>query len=329
MRMRATIGAAACLLGLVAGCASRMSGNPVLEGWYADPDSAVLWSEGTGTSYWIYPTFSAPYDEQVFFDAFSSRDLVRWEKHERVLTAADVSWARRAMWAPCIAAKDGKFYLFFAANDIQRDGEIGGIGVAVGEEPAGPFRDLLGGPLVGSFHNGAQPIDQAVFRDPATGEWFMYYGGWGRCNVARLRPDFTGFVPFEDESVFREITPEGYVEGPTMVYREGKYYFMWSEGGWTGPDYRVAYAVSDSPVGPFKRSGVILSQDPGVATGAGHHSVLKVGRDEWVIVYHRRPLGRTDRNERVVCIDRLEFGEDGGIEAVRIGFEGVRATRAR
>ena len=65
-----------------------------------------------------------------------------------------------------------------------------------------------------------------------------------------------------------------------MLKRKGKYYFMWSEGGWGGPDYCVAYAIADSPFGPFKRVGKILQQDPEVATGAGHHSVIQVpGKD--------------------------------------------------
>jgi hypothetical protein len=102
---------------------------------------------------------------------------------------------------------------------------------------------------------------------------------------------------------------------------------MWSEGGWTGPDYSVAYAMGDSPLGPFTRIGKILQQDPRVATGAGHHSVLKVpGRDEWYIVYHRRPLGETDGNHRVVCIDRMEFDSDGRILPVKITNEGVAAV---
>lgn len=74
-----------------------------------------------------------------------------------------------------------------------------------------------------------------------------------------------------------------------MLRHRGKYYFMWSEGGWTGPDYCVAYAIADSPFGPFERIGKILEQDPAIARGAGHHSVIQVpGRDEWYIVYHRR-----------------------------------------
>ena len=109
-----------------------------------------------------------------------------------------------------------------------------------------------------------------------------------------------------------------------MLLKDGKYYFMWSEGGWTGPNYAVAYAIGTSPFGPFERVGKILQQDPAVATGAGHHSVLQAPRSgKWYIVYHRRPLGETDRNHRVVCIDELRFDDKGFVLPVVITKEGV------
>ena len=308
---------------LLAACASepepRLSGNPVFEGWYADPEGVVF-----GDEYWIYPTYSARYHEQVFFDAFSSPDLVTWTKHERILDATRVAWADSAMWAPAAIEKDGRYYFFFAANDIQSDEALGGIGVAVSDHPGGPFEDYLGRPLIDRFHHGAQPIDQFVFRDGE--EHYLFYGGWRHANVARLNEDFTGFLPFEDGGDFREITPEGYVEGPFMLKRDGRYYFMWSEGGWTNSSYRVAYAIADSPLGPFEREGIILEQDPEVATGAGHHSVVQVpGTDEWYMVYHRRPIPNEDRDHRVTAIDRMEFNEDGTIRPVVMTFEGVAA----
>jgi inosine-uridine nucleoside N-ribohydrolase len=293
------------------------SGNPILQGWYADPEATVF-----GNRYWIYPTWSAPYDQQLYFDAFSSPDLVQWTRHERILDNREVKWARRAMWAPAAVEREGRYYLFFGANDVHA-GEIGGIGVAVADQPQGPFKDLLGKPLVGEIVNGAQPIDQFVFRD-RDGQDYLLYGGWSHCNLARLKPDFTGLVPFPDGTIYKEITPEKYVEGPCMFIRKDRYYFMWSEGGWTGPNYSVAYAVGDSPLGPFQRVGRILQQDAAVATGAGHHSVLNVpGTDEWYIVYHRRPLGETDANHRVTCIDRMEFDDQGRILPVKITFTGV------
>ena len=294
------------------------SGNPIVKGWYADPEAAVF-----GKQYWIYPTYSAAYEEQVFFDAFSSTDLVHWKKHSRIVDTSSIKWAKRAVWAPAIIKKDRKYFLFFAANDIQNNNEYGGIGVAVSDKPEGPFRDYLGKPLIDKFHNGAQPIDQFVFKDK-DGKYYIIYGGWKHCNIARLKDDFTGFIPFEDGTVFKEITPDNYVEGPIMFIRKNKYYFMWSEGGWGGPNYSVAYAIADSPFGPFQRIDKILQQDSAVATGAGHHSVIRNPKDDsWYIVYHRRPLGETHHNHRATCIDRMYFDEKGFIKPVKISFEGV------
>ncbi|KYP15464.1 glycoside hydrolase family 43 protein [Flavihumibacter sp. CACIAM 22H1] len=301
---------------------SNFSGNPVFPGWYADPEAIIF-----DKTYWIYPTYSAPYEKQVFMDAFSSVDLQTWKKHARILDTSRVKWAKRAMWAPSIIQKDKRYYLFFAANDIQNNQEYGGIGVAVADHPAGPFTDHLGKPLIDKFYNGAQPIDQFVFRDD-DGQHYMYYGGWRHCNITRLNDDFSGFLPFEDGSVFKEITPENYVEGPFVFKRNGKYYFMWSEGGWTGPDYSVAYAIADSPTGPFKRIGKILQQDPAIATGAGHHSVIHhPGTDTYYIVYHRRPLTETDGNSRETCIDLMRFDKEGRILPVKITTGGVKKSR--
>lgn len=297
---------------------AQKAGNPVFKGWYADPEGAVFKNK-----YWIYPTYSAPYEKQVFMDAFSSTDLTHWTKHPKIIDTLSIKWAKRAMWAPSIIKKGSKYFLFFSANDIQNNNETGGIGVAVSNKPEGPFRDYLGKPLIDKFHNGAQPIDQFVFRD-TDGQHYIIYGGWRHCNIAKLQSNFKGFIPFDDGTTFKEITPKGYVEGPIMFRRNNKYYFMWSEGGWTGPDYRVAYAISDSPFGPFNRIGLILQQNPEIATGAGHHSVINVPKtDEWYIVYHRRPLNERDGNSRETCVDKMEFDSNGYIKPVVMTFEGV------
>ncbi|MDE3144379.1 MAG: glycoside hydrolase family 43 protein [Bacteroidota bacterium] len=294
------------------------SGNPIIKGWYADPEAAIF-----NKTYWVYPTYSDAYNKQVFFDAFSSTDLVHWTKHKNILDTAAIKWAKRAMWAPAIIEKDKRYYFFFGANDIQSNNEYGGIGVAIADKPEGPFKDYLGKPLIDKFYNGAQPIDQFVFHD-TDGAYYIIYGGWQHCNIAKLKNDFTGIIPMNDGTMFKEITPQHYVEGPFMFVRNNKYYFMWSEGGWTGPDYSVAYAVADSPFGPFERVGKILQQDSSIATGAGHHSVMHdTAKDLWYIVYHRRPLGETAANNRVTCIEQLFFDAKGFILPVKLSFEGV------
>lgn len=297
----------------------QMSGNPILEGWYADPEGILY-----GDTYWIYPTRSDLYENQYSLDCFSSPDLVNWTKHASILDTAEVKWAKIAMWAPAVLNKDGKYYIFFGANDVH-EGEIGGIGVAVSDRPEGPYKDLLGKPLINEIVNGAQPIDQYVFRD-TDGTYYMYYGGWRHCNMVKLNDDFTGLVPFDDGEIYKEITPENYVEGPFMFMKNGKYYFMWSEGGWGRPDYKVAYAIADSPFGPFNRIATILEQDPEIGTSAGHNSVIQIpGTEDYYIIYHRRPIGDTARDHRATCIDKMTFDENGFINPVKMTYEGVAA----
>ena len=320
------------------------SGNPIFPGWYADPEGIIFDNE-----YWIYPTYSDHFEFpdttigrsleqlamqknainkqyliQTFINAFSSNDLIEWKKHSHVLDIKDIEWASYSIWAPSIIRANNKYYLFFSANDIQSDTEIGGIGVAVSDHPAGPFTDAIGKPLINEFHNEAQPIDQFVFKDD-DGQHYMYYGGWRHCNVVKLSNDLLSLELFEDGELFKEITPDNYVEGPFVLKRKNRYYLMWSEGGWGGPNYRVAYAIGNSPLGPFKRIGTILEQDSMIARGAGHHSVLTIpNEDEHYIVYHRRPLNTDNPHHRETCIDRLTFDEDGFIDPVKMTFEGVK-----
>jgi beta-xylosidase len=325
---------------------SQASANLKAQGWYADPEIHIFAGQ-----YWIYPTSSSPepdpqkrsfnplqqklrsghvihpvYLLHTSLDALSSPDLVHWTKHKDVMHVKDVAWAAYAIWAPSSIELNGKYYLFFAANDIQKSDTFpGGIGEAVSDRPGGPFVDALGKPLIGEFHNGAQPIDPFVFKD-ADGTIYMYYGGQGHCNVAQLSPDLKRVVPMKDGSMYREITPEHYVEGPFVIKRKGVYYFMWSEGSWESATYGVAYAKSTSPTGPFVRVGKILQTDPAVANGPGHHSVLQIpGTDEWYIVYHRHPLGTTGANQRVLAIDRMNFVADGNIIPVKMTANGPGA----
>ncbi|KAI1500050.1 putative glycosyl hydrolase [Biscogniauxia marginata] len=294
------------------------AGNPFVRGWYADPDTEIY-----NGLFWVYPTASYEYEKQTYLDAFSSPDLIHWTKHPNILTTANVTWATKAVWAPAPIFRNRKYYLYFGANDIQEDeaanGVIGGIGVAIADKPEGPYVDAIGKPLIGDYHNGAQPIDQDVFIDDVDGQAYIYYGGHSHANVAKLNEDMISIGRFDNNTTFKEITPENYVEGSQMIKRNGVYYFMWSEGGWTGPDYSVSYAIADSPVGPFNRRDKILQQDSAVAKGSGHHGVIHIpDTDIWYIVYHRRPLSETDGNHRVLAYDRMYFNGDGTIAPVKM-----------
>jgi beta-xylosidase len=280
--------------------------NPIVEGWYADPEARFY--EGR---YYIYVTRSfTRYEDQMNLDAFSSDDLVHWEKHEGIIDMSGFPHITRAVWAPTIIEKNGKYYLIFASNDIHSDDEPGGLEIAVSDSPAGPFTAYLEHPLVERFVNGAQPIDAHLFKDD-DGTIYLYYGGWSHCNAAILNEEMTGFLPLPDGEYFKEITPPSYVEGPCMFRKGDDYYFMWSSGNWTDGTYHVAYAKSQSPLGPFTQSNVILERQEKVAEGPGHHGYLYLPeKDQWLIVYHRRYLGDTEAGHRVLCIDRMEWKKD-------------------
>jgi beta-xylosidase len=280
--------------------------NPIDTGWYADPEARFYEGE-----YWIYATRSRPYREQLNLDAFHSPDGKNWKKEEGIIDMTGFPHVWQAVWAPTIIEKGGKYYLIFATNDIQKDGEEGGLEIAVSEHPAGPFKSYTGKHLVGKFVNKAQPIDAHLFKDD-DGTVYLYYGGWGHCNLCRMNEEMTDLAPLPDGNLHREITPPDYVEGPCMLKKDGKYFFMWSVGGWGNDSYGVAYGVCDSPFGPFQKDAQILKTDYQVAKGPGHHGFLQDKDDpnQWYIVYHRRPLTENDCNSRQLCIDRLIFKGD-------------------
>lgn len=285
--------------------------NPLSPNWYADPEARIY----DGKAY-IYVTKSLPFRDQ------KNLDLVILHSGQAqvcpdILDMSTFPHVTHAVWAPTVIEKNGRYYLIFASNNIQRDGEPGGLEIAVSDDPAGPFRGYLGKPLVGRFVFGAQPIDAHLFKDD-DGTVYLYFGGWGHCVLARMNDEMDGLAPLENGEFFLEVTPEGYVEGPCMLKRKGQYYFMFSTGNWTDESYGVCACRCASPCGPFENPKKILFAQPPVADGPGHHGYLQTGEDEWKIVYHRRTVGDRDPNHRRLCVDDLYFDENGEMLPVKM-----------
>lgn len=276
--------------------------NPIVPGWYADPEARYY--EG---QYWVYVTKSfSDYGAQMNLDAFSSPDLIHWEKHPDIIDMSGFPYIYRAVWAPTIAVRNGKYYLIFASNDIQNNDQYGGLEIAVSDSPAGPFRALLGHPLVDKFVNFAQPIDAHLFTDD-DGTIYLYWGGWKHCNVAVMKEDMTGFIPFADGSLCKSITPNGYVEGPCMLKHNGVYHFMWSEGDWVNGSYHVCVSTTSSPL-DINPEGRVILESSDIANGPGHHGYVNIpGTDTWKIFYHRRIIGDLEAGHRVLCMDDINF----------------------
>mgnify|MGYP002724383790 FL=1 len=294
--------------------------NPVLEGYYADP--SIIFSQKE-QKYFLYPT-SDGFDNWggYYFKTFSSENLKDWKDEGIILDLKnDVPWAGRNAWAPAIIEKKTgrnsyKYYYYFTGAQK--------VGVAVADSPAGPFVDS-GKPLVDWKPEGinrGQEIDPEVFYDPVSKKNYLYWGN-GYLAVAELNKDMISLK----KKTLKVITPDNtFREGIVVFYRKGTYYFLWSENDTRSEDYRVRYGTSKSPTGPIEISedNLILSKDPenGIY-GTGHNSVLQIpGTDEWRIVYHRfnRPngikMGRAAGFHREVCIDVMEFNEDGSIKRV-------------
>ncbi|MDP4188542.1 MAG: family 43 glycosylhydrolase [Bacteroidota bacterium] len=308
----------------------EINNNPVLEGFYADPE--VLYSNKT-KKYYIYPT-SDGFDgwSGTYFKAFSSLNLKDWRDEGVILDLKkDVSWGKKYAWAPCIIEKkiNGKYkYFYYFVADKK-------VGVAVSDNPAGPFKDS-GRPVVDRKPAGqtrGQEIDPDVFMDPKTGKNYLYWGNTYMA-VAELNKDMLSIK----ENTVKVLTPaRSFGEATYVFYRNGKYYFLWSENDTRSENYCVKYGMSDSPTGPISipANNLVIAKDTAQHIyGTGHNSVLQIpGKDQWYIVYHRFSypngvkMGMPAGFYREVCIDKMEFNEDGTIKQVKPTHKGISAIK--
>ena len=310
----------------------KSSGNPVLDGYFADPD--ILYAEKTGKFY-MYPTSDGFRDwSGNYFQCFVSDNLKKWYGGDTILTLGkDVKWAHNNAWAPCIVEKkiNGKYQYFYYFTAQQK------IGVATSDNPDGPFKDS-GRPIVADRPEGinrGQVIDPDVFTDPATGKSYLYWGN-GFMAGAELNDDMTS-IKAETTTILRP--DKTFREGTYVFYRNGTYYFMWSEDDTRSPNYRVRYATSKSPLGEFtipQNNLVLVRDDKQGIYGTGHNAVIQLpGTDKWYIVYHRFmyhygiKMGRDAGWYRQVCIDELKFAEDGSIIQVKPTHKGIKAVKVK
>jgi beta-xylosidase len=276
-------------------------GESVIPGFHADPSLTVV-----GNRYVLATTTDGHVDWAAdSFRLFSSPDLLSWDDHGVILQlGVDVAWARERAWAPMYLEHRGRFLLYFSADD--------NIGVAVSDNPAGPFVDL-GRPLVARGAFSGRAIDPSVFVD-FDGQAYLLWGNTD-AHMVPLAEDLVSFEPAEVHTWH----PTGFREAPWLHRRGDQYYLSWSENDTREADYRVRYAVSSSPAGPWHDRGVLLQGDPerGIAA-TGHHSILqRPGLDDWIIAYHRFAIPDGDGFHREIAFDRLLHLDDGSIRPVR------------
>jgi xylan 1,4-beta-xylosidase len=287
-------------------------------GGYGDPlvlpngpdaaDPAVIHVDGR---YYLYPT-----TDKLRVECWSSADLSEWI-YEGVVwgPSPEGSWNDAKVWAPDVFHYNDQFYLYYTANNK--------IGVAVADDPTGPFIDFFDQPFIGSGFGGSlmPAIDAHVFLDD-DGRLYMYCTGYIPFSSIRVREmsDPLTLVGDWQYLISPKITSwEMFInEGPWMLKHEDIYYLMYSGSGANLPTYALGYATADNPMGPFVKfeGNPILSLDwDNEIYGPGHNSVARGVDGELLMFYHTK----TDAGigwDREIRINPIAFNDDGRIYVV-------------
>jgi hypothetical protein len=253
--------------------------------------------------------------------------------HGVALDIKDVPWAGRQMWAPDAAERNGKYYFYFPAKDKQ---DVFRIGVATGDNPAGPFK-AEPKPIDGSYS-----IDPAVFKD-TDGKFYMYFGGiWGgqlqrwssgsyqaedvypakdrpalSPKVARLADNMVSFAEASRDVVIRDEqgkpltagdNARRFFEASWLHKYNGTYYYSYS----TGDTHFIVYATGTSPYGPFTYKGKILEP---VLGWTNHHSIVEF-KGKWYLFYHDAQTSGGQTHLRNIKVTELRYRPDGSIEPI-------------
>jgi beta-xylosidase len=243
---------------------------------------------------------------------YSSADMVNWTDHGPVLRTTDFSWSSGDAWASQCVYDKGKFYWYISTSHKTKGGKA--VGVAVGDSPLGPFKDLRGEALITTDMTPKQgdfdDIDPTVYIDPK-GQAYMYWGN-GKCKYVKLTDDrmhFSGNIEYAAVPKFGEA--------PWLQQINRKYYLSYSS---SSPS-TIEYCTGDSPVGPWTYENRILNVVENCPTS---HQAISFFKGHWYLVYHNGALPGGNGFRRSVCIDEFVLGSDGKIPLVTPTREGVK-----
>jgi beta-xylosidase len=281
---------------------AKGQGNPIIPGYFADPTVKKF-----GDTYYIYATTDGNGGGFGPAQVWTSKDFKNW-------TLQDMNWpTTHHYWAPdATQGPDGKYYLYYC-----QPVEIFG---ASSETPVGPWTSLLpeGQPIVENFKvPNVITLDGQTFKDD-DGKYYMYWGTWGiypnhGSGVGLLNNDMKSFSKLAQ---IPNTDAKDFFEAPFVFKRKGIYYFTYSSGYCEDGTYRVQYATSTDPMGPFKygpNNPILSTNGDGTVHGPGHQSVLQQG-DDFYLIYHRHNNPHNDGGyHRQVAADKLLFDKDGNI----------------
>ncbi|HWA88201.1 MAG TPA: family 43 glycosylhydrolase [Opitutus sp.] len=273
---------------------------------YVYPSHDIIATPGKGRPGWFC---------MEDYHVFSSENLTDWQDHGVIVSQNAVDWVKPdsySMWAPDCVAKDGRYYFYFPA--LARVGRGFGIGVAIGDSPAGPFTPQPT-PI-----EGAHGIDPCVFID-RDGTAYLYYAA-RKIFVAKLKPNLLELDG--PPQALANLPAKGLIEGPFVFERNGIYYLTYPHAA--NRTERLEYATGRSPLGPFTPAGVLMDESPD-GCWTNHQSIVEF-HGQWYLFYHDKDLSPDFDKARSVRADRLSFNADGTIQKVIPTLRGVGVVAA-
>ena len=248
----------------------------------------------------------------------SSSDMKNWTDHGSVFRAAkDTSWAKKT-WAPAAIERNGKFYLYFGNGG-------GNIGVVAAENPAGPFKDVLGKPLIEHGTPGVQPAKNMWLFDPGVfidddGQAYIYVGGNGddHVRVAKLKKDM---VTLDGEVI--KMNAPNFFEATWVWKKNGVYYLSYSST--PKAEMRIDYMTSVKPTSGFTYRGIVGAQPP--INNNNNHAAEFEFKGRWYHVYHNRIVakeaGIPTGFRRNLAIEEMSYEKNGDVKKVEYTTDGV------
>ena len=297
-------------------------GNPIVRDRYtADPAPLVV-----GDTLYLYVGHDKAAGDQMFniteWLAYSTKDMIHWTAHGPIMRPTDFGWVQKDAWASQVHVKDGRFWFYTAVEHDPATSHGKAIGVAVADNPLGPFRDARGTALVRNEdtkgpHNW-DDIDPTVWTEPDGTSWLI----WGNaiCYIAKLAPDMISF-----DGPIRTIDLPDYEEGP-WIFKRGDMYFLAyaSMDKAISPDERISYATAPSIEGPWTWRGEITGS---AANSFTIHPGIVEFKGEWYLFYHVGTLQVGSQTgaigRRAVAVERLHFDSDGTIQHVEQTGQGI------
>ncbi len=290
--------------------------NPVIKDKFTADPAAYVFND---TVYLYAGHDQAPNDFNFYkmdeWLVYSSTNMVDWTEHPVPLKPTDFAWAKGDAWAAQVIERNGKFYWYVTVeHDDTHPGKA--IGVAVADSPVGPFKDALGKAIVTNdmtTQTGISwdDIDPSVIIDD-DGQAYLFWGNTV-CKYAKLKENM-----IELDGPIHTIDVPQFTEAP-WIHKKGDWYYLSYASEF--PE-KIKYAMSKSVTGPWEYKG-ILNELAG-NSNTNHQAIIEYkGKDYFI--YHTgaiNPNGGCFR--RSVCIDKLEYNEDGTMKRVIMTSEGIQ-----